>query len=306
MADDPGSAGGGDDSEGDLRSGELDLLKSGNFADVDIVCGDRTWKCHRAILVPRSAWFQKALSGPFEEASTRQIKLDEENPDSVDLALKYIYSRGLEVESSIAPNNFVEQCVCLWHLADFLLLGPLKPLVEKAVHSYCDKRMKQFCTFGVASDWMSTATTGELTPWALDLISGVRQSYKWNAEHLKAVLMEFLWVGRFDTLRFGGASVLFHHLTDTPKFMDDFLGYYASGNWIPDRVWAVLCRKEATLQAGQQKCRRCLKHITWSHEDRNGQIADPFELVRNTVVTTGWCRDCSKLDTIPWREENDG
>lgn len=42
------------------------LLRSGNFADVEIVCGERTWKCHRAILTSRSVWFHKALSGPFQ------------------------------------------------------------------------------------------------------------------------------------------------------------------------------------------------------------------------------------------------
>lgn len=34
------------------------------------------------------------LTFATQEASTRRVKLDEENPISVDLALKYIYGRG--------------------------------------------------------------------------------------------------------------------------------------------------------------------------------------------------------------------
>lgn len=89
------------------------LLQSGNFADVKIVCGDRSWDCHIAILTSRSTWFRKALAGPFEvrrcatssnpidtdncqiqEASTRKVELNEENPTCIDLALKYIYGGG--------------------------------------------------------------------------------------------------------------------------------------------------------------------------------------------------------------------
>lgn len=89
------------------------LLSSGNFSDVEIICGDRVWKCHRAILATRSVWFRKALSGPFEvrqepsvvvlvkadhrnaqEASSRRVNLEEKDPIFIDLALKHIYGNG--------------------------------------------------------------------------------------------------------------------------------------------------------------------------------------------------------------------
>lgn len=49
------------------------LLESGNFSDAEIVCGERSWKCHRAILTSRSTWFRKALSGPFEVSRYSRI-----------------------------------------------------------------------------------------------------------------------------------------------------------------------------------------------------------------------------------------
>ncbi|POS71365.1 hypothetical protein DHEL01_v210241 [Diaporthe helianthi] len=76
------------------NSGDLELLSSGNFSDVKVVCGDRSWKFHGAILVPRCMWFRKALTGAFTEATTRKITLEEQDPICIDLLLKYIYGGG--------------------------------------------------------------------------------------------------------------------------------------------------------------------------------------------------------------------
>ncbi|KAL2277930.1 hypothetical protein FJTKL_15060 [Diaporthe vaccinii] len=117
----------------DSKSGDLELLSSGNFSDVEVVCGNRSWKCHGAILVPRCLWFRKALMGHFKEANTRQVTLVEEDPICVDLVLKYIYGRGLDIMKSVSTEHFVEHCVSLWHTADFLMLEALKRCVESAV-----------------------------------------------------------------------------------------------------------------------------------------------------------------------------
>ncbi|KAG8157976.1 hypothetical protein KVR01_012248 [Diaporthe batatas] len=87
-------------AEVDYKSGDLDLLSSGNFSDVEVVCGDRSWKCHGAILVPRCLWFRKALTGPFQESNTRKITLAEEDPICIDLVLKYIYGGGRHTSRS--------------------------------------------------------------------------------------------------------------------------------------------------------------------------------------------------------------
>lgn len=92
------------------------LLRSGDFADIVVTCGHRSWNCHQAILASRSDWFRKELSRPFEvrhcstsgtnesplsqsltsqqDAGTRQVSLNKQTPLSVDLALKYIYGLG--------------------------------------------------------------------------------------------------------------------------------------------------------------------------------------------------------------------
>ncbi|KAH8767329.1 hypothetical protein F5883DRAFT_521940 [Diaporthe sp. PMI_573] len=230
-----------DDTSGtdDCEDGDLELLRSGNFADVEIVCGDRSWKCHRAILVPRSVWFRKALSGPFQEASNKRISLDEETPVCVELALKFIYGRGLNVESSVSEDHFVEHCVLLWHIADFLLLDSLKSAVHQAVFKYCDKKMKHLRTWKSEKKWRHDEDKYRLSPWALDIVLGIQHAYKWDVKDLKAMLMEFIWVGRGWTL--GNrrlVSALRNHLKDTPAIMDDLLSQYASGPWIKTAVWA--------------------------------------------------------------------
>lgn len=59
MADD-------EDAEGQHRASDLKLLESGNFADVTVTCGDKSWKVHKIILCSRSKWFEKALTGGFK------------------------------------------------------------------------------------------------------------------------------------------------------------------------------------------------------------------------------------------------
>ncbi|KAG6353628.1 hypothetical protein INS49_005336 [Diaporthe citri] len=278
----------------DCRARELDLLTSGNFSDIKAVCGERVWKCHRAILASRSVWFRKALSGPFQEASSRRVNLEEKDPIFVDLALKHIYGNGLDVESSISPDHFMGECVSLWQTADFLLLNSLKSSVEKAVHNYCDRRMKQLCTRLFRPKW-ANEIKGKLTAWAIDMIIGIRGAYRWNVEGLKAVLVEFTWAGRRCTLDARIVSTTLDHLKDTPAFVADLLAFFASTSSTKSAVWAPH-RSGRTWTA---TCRRCGTEIFWgNNEQAEGQILDPFGLDGGL----GWCRDCGNLDMTPWRE----
>lgn len=213
-------------------------------------------------------------------------------------------SLGLDVKSAVDDKHFMEYCVALWHTADFLLLNPLKPSVEEAVRNYCDRRLKQIFTVGTAPRWWHKDDVNRLSPWALDVMTGIREAYKWNIEDLKKVLMEFIWSARFCTLRNGMASITFDCLKDTPTCVTDLLGYYASGPWLSTAVWAP--RSEETYhdsEAGSgRKCLRCGKAKSWGDtQAMTGQVMDPFSVNRDCKLTRGWCRDCAELDIIPWR-----
>lgn len=207
--------------------------------------------------------------------------------------------------NSVSKEHFVEHCVSLWHTADFLMLQALKTSVESAVRGYCDKRIKELFITSSQPTWRHPHRVKQLSPWALDLVEGLRQAYKWRISDLKAVLMEFIWVAREHTLDSGWASVLFNHLKDTPSFMDDFLGGYVSTTTKITSVW-IPPRDKVTSEHKYNYCLRCSKPISWGDGkfwESQGQIMNPF--MRNSYdgYRGAWCSDCGAGDNIPWRME---
>ncbi len=60
-----------------LSTDLLNLLTSGDYADVEIWCkDDKVIKCHKYILSSRSDVFKKMLDSNFKEGNTGTIKLD--------------------------------------------------------------------------------------------------------------------------------------------------------------------------------------------------------------------------------------
>ena len=94
--------------------------KSGAFSDCRVSCEDRVWNLHRLVLSTRSTFFKAALGGNFQvlfsaqfdlsvwdpsylvdarlakellqESNTDEVTLEEQDPEIVDQALRYIYS----------------------------------------------------------------------------------------------------------------------------------------------------------------------------------------------------------------------
>lgn len=49
-----------------LKIGAKDLLSSGLYSDITIVCGDKEFKVHKFALHTQSAYFRKLLAGKFK------------------------------------------------------------------------------------------------------------------------------------------------------------------------------------------------------------------------------------------------
>ena len=56
--------------------GFLQLLQTGELADVDVVVGDRTFHCHKAILGAKSPFFKAAFVHDMKEKATGKITID--------------------------------------------------------------------------------------------------------------------------------------------------------------------------------------------------------------------------------------
>ncbi|KAF5628100.1 uncharacterized protein FTJAE_8975 [Fusarium tjaetaba] len=57
-----------------------------------IICGDRQFKTHRAVVCTQSPFFDKAMSGNFMESKSRSIELPEDDPDVVERFLEFLYT----------------------------------------------------------------------------------------------------------------------------------------------------------------------------------------------------------------------
>ncbi|KAF5572219.1 hypothetical protein FPANT_13258 [Fusarium pseudoanthophilum] len=68
------------------------LIHSEKFSDMTIICGERQFKTHRAVVCTQSPFFDKALSGDYVESTSRSIELPEDDPDVVERFLEFLYT----------------------------------------------------------------------------------------------------------------------------------------------------------------------------------------------------------------------
>ncbi|KAI1495834.1 BTB/POZ protein [Biscogniauxia marginata] len=79
-------------SDGMIANADERLLNSGILADVEVICGDKTWKLHKAIICPRSKYFEKAFTGKFTEAQTNRIIVQDQHPIHMNWVVYFIYT----------------------------------------------------------------------------------------------------------------------------------------------------------------------------------------------------------------------
>ena len=78
------------------NKGFLELLQTGELADVDVIAGGRTFNCHKAILGAKSPFFKAAFVHDMKEKATGIINIDGIDSETVSDMLVYIYGGNIE------------------------------------------------------------------------------------------------------------------------------------------------------------------------------------------------------------------
>merc|ERR1719290_253684 len=144
-------------SEGDEGDGMLELLQTGELADVDVTVGGRVFRCHKAILGARSPVLKAAFVHNMVEKATGKINIDGIESNTVEDMLKYIYGGKIEnledkatkllaaadqydlkllkkkCEELLCKSLNISNCLDYLILADMHSTDILKPLVIKFV-----------------------------------------------------------------------------------------------------------------------------------------------------------------------------
>jgi len=74
-------------------SQDLELLFTSNeYADITIVCGDKTFKCHKIILASRSPVFKTMFDADMKEKEAGSVEIKNMTPEVLENMLKYMYT----------------------------------------------------------------------------------------------------------------------------------------------------------------------------------------------------------------------
>merc|ERR1712025_1056640 len=143
-----------EDSE---NKGLLELLQTGELADVDVIVGGKTFSCHKAILGAKSPFFKAAFVHNMMEKATGKINIDGIDSDTVQDMLTYIYGGKIDnieeksakllaaadqydlkhlkkkCEELLCKSLNISNCLEYLILADMHSTDILKPLVIKFV-----------------------------------------------------------------------------------------------------------------------------------------------------------------------------
>mmetsp|Transcript_11962 Transcript_11962/g.14479 ORF Transcript_11962/g.14479 Transcript_11962/m.14479 type:complete len:654 (-) Transcript_11962:78-2039(-) len=112
----------------------LDMIKTGNFHDGEIKCGNKTFKVHQFLLAHRSDFFRAAFAHHQNQSDQAMIEMPKEyfSPDMFALLLRYCYTmHESELESLLANPDWISDIA---FAADILMLPTLK---EAALSLLC-------------------------------------------------------------------------------------------------------------------------------------------------------------------------
>jgi len=80
------------------------LFDNGYESDVDIICKDKTFNCHKCVLGFKSEVFQKMFKHHMEESLTNNVAIEDIDARSLEIFLRFLYSSKL-------PSNMDQRTI---------------------------------------------------------------------------------------------------------------------------------------------------------------------------------------------------
>jgi len=115
-------------SLGDDLGAAASFAMGSNFSDVTLVCGSRTFGCHKVILAARSDVFAAMFShADTEESKTNRVEITDVEPDTLEQLLKFIYTDKVE------ESNLTTLACGLLTAADKYNVPRLKAVCERVI-----------------------------------------------------------------------------------------------------------------------------------------------------------------------------
>ncbi|KAK3343294.1 BTB/POZ protein [Neurospora tetraspora] len=186
-------------------SSDEKLLESGLFSDVTVRCGDRTWNLHKNILCSRSIWFEKALTGNFEEAKSGIVNIENFEPEAIDILIRYIYTGICDI-SALSPTtktNFVS-CFEVYTVGDYFALSSLTKIALDTLTTEFDSKVAPL-QLNYDSGSPTSDGNGVSPDWLPELFEAIRLVYNevplsdtaHTTPRIRAAFLSFVHAARF-------------------------------------------------------------------------------------------------------------
>lgn len=89
-----------------LQDGLRELLEEKKFVDCNLKAGDQSLPCHRLILSACSPYFREYFLSEQSEEKKKEVVLDNVDPITLDLIVKYLYSASIDLNDTNVQDIF--------------------------------------------------------------------------------------------------------------------------------------------------------------------------------------------------------
>ncbi|KAH8709824.1 Speckle-type POZ protein-like [Beauveria bassiana] len=159
------------------------LLESGQFSDLTLVCGDKQFNVHKAVVCAQCRVLAAAIREPFQASKTGKIVIEEYDTDTVEKMVEFLYTgdykpqfhQDEETNDDEVPEEDPVQHVLVNSIADYYDIKALADLSkEKLQHALRDANKSHL----LEAATVALSRTGDTTVHAMlaeEIAKNIRQ-----------------------------------------------------------------------------------------------------------------------------------